>query len=487
MLESVLGTDNVPEQAEMLAVEELLTGIGEEPYSVTEALKVTDWRKAMLEEMASIEGNKTWSLVDLPKGHRAIGLKWLYKLKRNELGAVIKHKARLVAKGYVQQQGIDFEEVFAPVARMETVRVLLAVAAHHGWPIHHMDVKSAFLNGDLAEEVYVTQPPGFTAKGEEGKVLKLHKALYGLRQAPRAWNVKLDKSLGKLGFTRCKTDHALYTRKKGGQRVVVGVYVDDLLIIGESDPQIIEFKKEMKKEFEMTDLGSLSYYLGIEVRQTAEGLELKQEAYAKKLLEKAGMANCNGCATPMESRIQLSKRSEAPAVDRTEYRSIIGSLRYLLHTRPDLSFSVGFLSRFMESPRHDHKVALKRVLRYLSATAGYGLQYSRGRGSLKLIGYSDSDLAGDIDDRRSTTGAIFFLGGVQCHGCLRNKRQWPHRRVKQNTWRAQPRQLKQCGCRSYLRRSLASLLSQQLFSWITRLLLRWQRTRFTMIEANILM
>lgn len=235
MLESVLGTDNVPEQAEMLAVEELLTAIGEESYSVTEALKVTDWRKAMLEEMASIEGNKTWSLVDLPKGHRAIGLKWVYKLKRNELGAVIKHKARLVAKGYVQQQGIDFEEVFAPVGRMETVRVLLAVETHHGWPIHHMDVKSAFLNGDLAEEVYVTQPPGFTAKGEEGKVLKLHKALYGLRQAPRAWNVKLDKSLGKLGFTRCKTDHGLYTRKKGGQRVVVGVYVDDLLIIGESD------------------------------------------------------------------------------------------------------------------------------------------------------------------------------------------------------------------------------------------------------------
>jgi hypothetical protein len=380
MLESVLGTDNVPEQAEMLAVEELLIAIGEEPYSVTKALKVTDWRKAMLEEMASIEGNKTWSLVDLPKGHRAIGLKWVYKLKRNELGAVIKHKARLVAKGYVQQQGIDFEEVFALVARMVTVRVLLAVATHNGWPIHHMDVKSAFLNGDLAEEVYVTQPPGFTAKGEEGNVLKLHKALYGFRQAPRAWNVKLDKSLGKLSFTRCKTDHGLYTRKKGGQRVVVGVYVDDMLIIGESDAQITEFKKEMKKEFEMTDLGSLSYYLGIEVCQTAEGLELKQETYAKKLLEKAGMANCNGCATPMESRIQLSKRSEAPAVDKTEYRSIIRSLRYLLHTRPHLSFSVGFLSRFMESPRHDHKVALKRVLRYLSATTGYGVQ-SRKRQS----------------------------------------------------------------------------------------------------------
>jgi hypothetical protein len=337
-------------------------------------------------------------------------LKWVFKLKTDESGTVVKHKARLVAKGYVQKQGIDFEEVFAPVARMESVGVLLAVAAHNGWHVHHMDVKCAFLNGELSEEVYVSQPPGFTAEGEEGKVLRLHKALYRLRQAPRAWNEKLDTSLEELGFTKCRSDHALYTRLKNEQRLVVGVYVDDLLIMGQSVEEVTQFKKEMQRIFRMTDLGTLSYYLGIEVRQSSQGMELRQERYALKLLEKTGMLSCNGSDTPMEPRLELSKRSTAPAVDPTQYRSIIGGLRYLLHTRPDLTFSVGFLSRFMECPKTDHQAALKRILRYVTATANYGLQYKRGEGNLKLVGYSDSDLAGDIDDRRSTTGAIFFLG-----------------------------------------------------------------------------
>jgi hypothetical protein len=188
----------------------------------------------------------------------------------------VKHKARLVAKGYVQRQGIDFEEVFAPVARMESVRVLVAVAAHYGWIVHHMDVKSAFLNGDLVEEVYVAQPPGFSAEGHEGKVLKLHKALYGLRQAPRAWNSKLDSVLHDLGFLRCKSEHGLYTRVKESRRLLVGVYVDDLIILGEPSAEVLKFKEEMKKKFRMSDLGALSYYLGIEVKQGANGVTLCQ-------------------------------------------------------------------------------------------------------------------------------------------------------------------------------------------------------------------
>jgi hypothetical protein len=154
----------------------------------------------MREEIEAVERNNTWELVDLPHGHQPIGLKWVYKLKKNEAGEVIKHKARLVARGFVQQAGIDFDEVFAPVARMESIRLLLALAAQEGWPIHHMDVKSAFLNGELKEEVYVKQPPGFVVTGEEGKVLRLRKALYGLRQAPRAWNAKLDSTLKEMGF-----------------------------------------------------------------------------------------------------------------------------------------------------------------------------------------------------------------------------------------------------------------------------------------------
>jgi hypothetical protein len=273
-LENILGPGSPPGLTNQEVTEELLAAINEEPSSADEALKVKEWRLAMPEEMASIEENKTWTLVSLPHGNLAIGLKWVFKLKYNEVADIVKHKARLVAKGYVQQHGIDFDEVFAPVAQMGSIRLVLAVAAHHGWPVHQMNVKSTFLNGDFNEEVYVTQPPGFTAEGHEQKVLKLHKALYGLCQAPRAWNAKLNTSLMKLRFTRCRTEHGLYTRVRSHSRLVVGVYVDDLLIVGECVKEIDRFKDEMKQSFHMSDLGPLSYYLGIEVKQGRHGVEL---------------------------------------------------------------------------------------------------------------------------------------------------------------------------------------------------------------------
>ena len=195
----------------------------------------------MIEELSSIEDNQTWQLTSLPPGHRAIGLKWVYKVKKDARGEVLKHKARLVAKGYVQQHGIDYYEVFAPVARLESVRVLLALAANAGWAVHHMDVKSAFLNGELQEEVYVQQPPGFVVAGKEHLVLRLNKALYGLKQAPRAWNTKLDTCLGKLGFTRCPSEHAVYARGTATTRLIVGVYVDDLVITGADTREIDNF------------------------------------------------------------------------------------------------------------------------------------------------------------------------------------------------------------------------------------------------------
>jgi hypothetical protein len=216
-------------------------------------------------EMESIEKNKTWELVKLPVGKKPIGLKWVYKLKRNYDGGVVKHKARLVAKGYVQKQGVDFEEVFAPVARLDTVRFILALAANLGWKVHHLDVKSAFLHGELEEEVYVTQPEGYVVKGREQNVFKLSKALYGLKQAPRAWNVKLDKSLKKFGFSRCLSEQAVYIRGAGTDAIILGVYVDGLIVTGGNLAKVKLFKTKMMTEFEMTDLGLLSYYLGIEV------------------------------------------------------------------------------------------------------------------------------------------------------------------------------------------------------------------------------
>ncbi|WVZ57967.1 hypothetical protein U9M48_008291 [Paspalum notatum var. saurae] len=224
----------------------------------------------MEEEMNAIEENGTWELVEPPPSCRPISLKWVYKVKRDERGEVVRHKARLVARGFVQREDVDFNEVFAPVARMESVRLLLALAATRGWNVHHMDVKSAFLNGDLKEEVYVKQPPGYVVNGQEHRVLRLRKALYGLRQAPRAWNQKLDTVLKEMEFKRCESEHALYTRRAEHGQLVVGVYVDDLVITGASKKEIEAFKAQMKKTFRMSDLGLLTYYLGIEVEHRKE-------------------------------------------------------------------------------------------------------------------------------------------------------------------------------------------------------------------------
>lgn len=284
-----------------------LTPTGE-PSTLAEAQGDEDWRLAMVDELASIEENSTWSLADLPAGHKPIGLKWIYKLKKDADGNILKHKARLVAKGYVQRPGIDFDEVFAPVARLDSVRLLLAVAAQFQWQVHHMDVKTTFLNGELGEEVYVSQSPGFI-DGKNRKVLRLHKALYGLRQAPRAWNIKLDAVVVSLGFERSASEHAVYTRGKDKSRLLLGVYVDDLIITGACTTAISDFKKQMCDRFKMSDLGLLTLYLGIEVSQKPGYITLKQSAFAAKLLEKVGMAECNEAHVPMELRLKLSKQS----------------------------------------------------------------------------------------------------------------------------------------------------------------------------------
>jgi hypothetical protein len=310
----------------------------------------------------------------------------------------------------VQQEGVDFDEVFAPVARMEFVRLLLVLAAQEGWQVHHMDVKSTFLNGVLKEEVYVRQLAGFIIASQERKVLRLRKAMYGLRQAPRAWNSKLDDTLKKMNFIQSEHEHVMYMRSRGDDILLVGVYVDDLVITGSSLAAVEEFKEEMKRAFLMSDLGLLSFYLGIEVHQDAGGITLRQAHYAKKILEMVGMVDCKATATPMEERLRLSRDSTTEEVDATLYRHIVGSLRYLIHTRPDLTYAVGYVSRFLERPTEEHLQAVKKIIRYITGTLEYGLRYGRWTGTAGLVGYCDSDLTDDIDTRKSTTGALFFLG-----------------------------------------------------------------------------
>lgn len=340
--------------------EHLLLLINEEPYDFEEAMEEKVWRDACEDEISSIIKNKTWELVDLPKGAKPIGLKWIFKIKRNSDGTINKHKLRLVAKGYIQRHGIDFEEVFAPVARIETIRLIISIAASKGWEVHHLDVKTASLHGDLKEDVYVTQPEGFVVSGCETKVYKLRKALYGLRQAPRAWNEKLNKVLEDLGFTKCSKEPSLYRRRGKDSLLLVAVYVDDLLITGSNKTQLTDFKREMSTIFEMSDLGLLTYYLGIEVVQHEAGITIHQGRYATRILQETGMEGCNSTQVPMDMGLVLSKALGEESVDEKEFRRDIGCLRYLLHTRPDLAFSVGLLSRYMHNPKTSHAAALNR-------------------------------------------------------------------------------------------------------------------------------
>jgi hypothetical protein len=241
--DNIIGTgEHVPGLAAHNLIEELNLMSTGESCTFAEAEQDAAWQTTMQEEIDSVKRNQTWELADQPQGHRAITLTWVYKLKRNEAGEIIKHKTRLVTCGFVQQEGIDFDEVFASVARMESVCLLLVLAAQEGWQVHHVDMKFVFLNGDLKGEVYVRQPTGFIIVGQEGKVLRLRNALYGLRQAPRAWNLKLDDILKKINFVQSEHEHTMYRRSHGDDILLVGVYVDNLIIIGSSLTAVEEFK-----------------------------------------------------------------------------------------------------------------------------------------------------------------------------------------------------------------------------------------------------
>ncbi|GAU49301.1 hypothetical protein TSUD_367130 [Trifolium subterraneum] len=395
-----------------------------EPIDVDNALKSEKWRCAMKEELDSIESNQSWELVDLPHNKRAIDVKWVYKLKMNSKGEITRHKARLVAKGFLQREGIDYGEVIAPVTRMETIRLVTAIANMNDWPMYQMDVKSAFLNGPIEEEVFVTQPPGYVVKSQENKVYRLKKALYGLKQAPRAWKRRIDKFLTEIGFVKCVTEHGAYVKKHDEKGLIVMcLYVDDLLITGSNDNYISEFKSDLKKEFEMTDLGHMTYFLGIEFLRTGQGILMHQTKYAKEILKKFEMDKCNSALSPTEPRLQLSKSTEEEDVDPTSYKQLIGSLRYLCNTRPDLAYSVGIVSRFMDRPKSSHLIAVKRILRYVKGTIDYGVLFhaSDKKNECKLMGYTNSNWCGDVEDRKSTAGYIFYFGEAPISWCSKKE------------------------------------------------------------------
>ena len=278
------------------------------------------WVQAMDEEIHSIEKNNTWEITSLPKGKKSIGVKWVYKTKYQPDRQVDRLKARLVVKGYKQKPGIDYYEVFAPVARLDTIRLVIALAAQKKWQIHQMDVKSAFLNGSLEEEVFVDQPVGYVKKGHEDKVLKLKKALYGLKQASRAWYTRIDSYFQENGFLKCPYEPTLYTKSNShGNMLIVCLYVNDLIFTG-NDPNMFDaFKEAMSSNFEMTDMGLMSYYLGLEVMQTGAGIFVSQKKYAADILKRFKMESCKPINTPVEARLNLDKSGNDNLVNPTYY------------------------------------------------------------------------------------------------------------------------------------------------------------------------
>ncbi|KAH9744421.1 Integrase catalytic domain-containing protein [Citrus sinensis] len=352
-----------------------------EPKSFADAENDESWIMAMQEELNQFERNNVWELVPNPEHQSIRGTKWVFRNKMDESGVVVRNKARLVTQGYNQEEGIDFDETFAPVARLESIRMLLAYACHKDFILYQMDVKSAFLNGYIMEEVYVKQPPGFENEKFPDHVYKLSKALYGLKQAPRAWYDIL----------------------------IVQIYVDDIIFGSTNELLCKDFSSCMSKEFEMSMIGELKYFLGLQIKQNEEGIFINQAKYVKDLLKRFGYDNGTAKSTPMSTTIKLDKDEKGKEVDIKTYQGMIGSLLYLIASRPDIMFSVCLCARFQSCPKESHMLAVKRIFRYLIGTINLGLWYPRGT-HIDLTCYSDADFAGYKVDRKSTSGTCHFLG-----------------------------------------------------------------------------
>ncbi|GJU40972.1 retrovirus-related pol polyprotein from transposon TNT 1-94 [Tanacetum coccineum] len=380
-----------------------------EPKNIKEAMADSAWIEAMQDELHQFDRLKVWELVDKPFGKMIIKLKWLWKNKKDEDQTVIRNKARLVAKGYAQEEGIDFEESFAPVARLEAVRIFVAHAAHKYFPIYQMDVKTAFLNGPLEEEIYVAQPEGFVDPDHPEKVYLLRKALYGLKQAPRAWYDELSNFLMSKGFTKGTIDPTLFKIKYGEDILLVQIYVDDI-IFGSTNPKYSkQFEKLMHSRFEMSLMGEMKFFLGLQIHQSPKGIFINQAKYALEILKKHNMDNCHSIGTPLATKPKLDVDLSGEPVDQSDYRSKIGSLMYLTSSRPDLVQAVCYCARYQARPTQKHLKEVKRIFKYLKGTINMGLWYPKDSG-FELTSFLDADHARCIDTRKSTSGGIQFLG-----------------------------------------------------------------------------
>jgi hypothetical protein len=317
-----------------------------EPRDVGHAFSDSSWVNVMHEELENFERTQVWTLVDPPRDVNVIGTKWVFKNKQREDGEVLRNRAHLVAQGFSQVEGLDFGETFAPVAWLEAIRILLAFAASKGFKLYQMDVKSAFLNGLIQEEVYVRQPLGFENPKYLDRVYKLSMASYGFKQAPRAWYARLKIFLLEHGYVMGSVDKSLYTLNHGTDFLLVLIYVDDIIFGGSSHTLVSRFQEMMKSEFQMSMMGELTFFLGIQVKQTKQGTFVHQVKYTKDLMKKFNMAELKAVSTPMSTATSLGPYEHGEAVDQREYRSMVGSLLYLTVIPTDIQFVMRLCARF---------------------------------------------------------------------------------------------------------------------------------------------
>lgn len=379
-----------------------------DPTSFNQANKHSHWRQAMSLEFMALQQQGTWELVPIPPNHTVLGCRWTYKTKYHSDGSIARHKARLVAKGFNQTQGLDYTQTFSPVAKMQTIRVLLSIAAHHHWCTQQLDVSNAFLHGKLEDTVYMQQPAGFTNKDHPNHVCLLKKAIYGLKQSPRQWYSTFSNFLINYGFQTSTTDSSLLVYHKDNNHIYLLIYVDDILLTGNNPTELTTLIQKLNQAFNMKQLGEVSQFIGIQINKTATGYFLHQNTYLKTLLNSTGLADCKPVLTPLPTKSPTSTPNSNLSDISHSYHQTLGSLQYLTNTRPDITYCVNTLCQHMHNPQPHHFQLLKRVLGYLKGTQTYGLPISAS--NLQLTSYSDFDWAGDHSDRKSTTRYCSFLG-----------------------------------------------------------------------------
>ncbi|KAK8690320.1 hypothetical protein V6N13_089014 [Hibiscus sabdariffa] len=388
----------------------------DEPKTYQEAVSSPDsekWLEAMRSEMDSMSENQVWTLVEPPEGIKPIGCKWVFKKKIDMDGNVQTYKGRLVAKGFRQIHGVDYDETFSPVAMFKSIRILLAIAAFHDYEIWQMDVKTAFLNGKLEEDVYMTQPEGFVTPENAGKVCKLQRSIYGLKQASRSWNLRFNDAIKDFGFIRNEDEPCVYKKFSGSIVSFLILYVDDILIIGNDIPTLQSIKTWLSSCFSIKDLGEAAYILGVKIYRdrSRRFLGLSQNTYIDKVLKRFSMEESKRGFLPMRHDISLSKEmcpstpQERERMSQIPYASAIGSIMYaMICTRPDLSYALSMTSRYQENPGEGHWTTVKNILKYLRRTKDVFLVYG-GEEELRIKGYTDASFQTDRDDSRSQSAS----------------------------------------------------------------------------------